>query len=289
MALVLIDLWAVDKRYLNEDNFVPKRRAEQPFQMTRANQQILGDPDPHFRVFNVAANTFNDASTSYFHHSIGGYHGAKMRRYQELITHQIANNNMQVLNMLNAKYFIVPTKKQGPVAQQNPGALGNAWFVNQVEIVPNADEEMAALDNFNPATKAIVDKRYADLIEKNAYTPDSTDYIQLERYSPNKLEYSYQLKNERVAIFSEIYYPKGWTAKVDGKELPIFRANYVLRGLELPAGEHKVTFTFHPKSYFVGNKISLASSILLLLLVAGILGKDFVQFYRREISIKQDK
>ncbi len=288
MALVLIDLWAVDKRYLNEENFVPKRRAEQPFQMTRANQQILGDPDPHFRVFNVAANTFNDASTSYFHNSIGGYHGAKMRRYQELITHQIVNNNMQVLSMLNTKYFIVPTEKQGPVAQQNPGALGNAWFVNRIQLVPNADEEMAALDSFNPSEVAIVDKRYADLIKKQQYATDSSDFIQLESYSPNELKYTYQASDDRAAIFSEIYYPKGWTAKVDGKEVPIFRANYVLRGLVLPAGSHKVTFTFHPKSYFLGNKISLASSILLLLLVAGVLGKDLVRFYKEQTSTNQD-
>jgi hypothetical protein len=282
LALVLVDLWAVDKRYLNEENFVPKRQAQQPYQMTRANQQILADTDPNFRVFNAAANTFNDASTSYFHSSIGGYHGAKMRRYQELITYQIAKNNMQVLNMLNTKYFIVPTEKQGPVAQANPGALGNAWFVNKVEWVPDADAEMAALDDFSPATTAIVDERFAEEIQKTKFTPDSTDFITLEKYSPNQLKYRYQASAKRVAIFSEIYYPKGWTAKVDGEEAPIFRANYVLRGMEVPAGNHTITFTFHPRSYFVGNKISLASSILLLLLVTAILGKEFLQFYKRE-------
>lgn len=282
MALVLVDLWAVDKRYLNEENFVPKRQAQQPYQMTRANQQILADTDPNFRVFNAAANTFNDASTSNFHHSIGGYHGAKMRRYQELITYQIAKNNMQVLNMLNTKYFIVPTEKQGPVAQTNPGALGNAWFVNKVEWVPDADAEMAALDDFNPATTAIVDERFAEEIQKTKFSIDSTDFITLEKYSPNQLKYRYQASAKRVAIFSEIYYPKGWTAEVDGEEAPIFRANYVLRGMEVPAGNHTITFTFHPRSYFVGNKISLASSILLLLLVAGILGKEFLQFYKRK-------
>jgi len=284
LALVLVDLWAVDKRYLNEENFIPKRQAEQPFQMTRADQQILADPDPHFRVFNVAANTFNDASTSNFHNSIGGYHGAKMRRYQELITNQIAKNNMQVLNMLNAKYFIVPTEKQGPVAQQNPGTLGNAWFVNKVETVPNADAEMAALDTLNPAATAVVDERFAEAFQKTKFTSDSTDFITLEKYSPNQLKYRYQVSAKRVAIFSEIYYPKGWTAEVDGEEVPIFRANYVLRGMEVPAGNHTITFTFHPRSYFLGNKISLASSILLLLLVVGILVREFLQFYKKEYA-----
>jgi len=286
LVIVLVDLWTVDKRYLNADNFVSARQAKEPYQMTMANKQILADPDPNFRVFNVAVNTFNDASTSYFHKSIGGYHGAKMRRFQELITHQIAKNNMQVLNMLNTKYFIVPLKNQGPVAQQNPNALGNAWFVDEVKIVPDADAEMAALDNFQPANTAVVDQRFQEQVNKEHFVADSTDRIQMTKYTPNELTYSYQLSNERIAVFSEIYYPKGWQAFIDGEPAPHFRANYVLRAMSLPAGMHEISFQFHPASYYTGNKISMVGSILLLLLVAGVLGRSLWRFYQEDVENK---
>jgi hypothetical protein len=212
-------------------------------------------------------STFRDASTSYFHKSIGGYHGAKLRRYQELIDYQIDKNNMQVLNMLNTKYMIFTDKNKQEVVQRNPDALGNAWFVKAFKIVENPDAELTALTKFTPKDTVIIDKRWKT--ELANYTPgrDSLDIIKLEEYKPNHLIYSYKSKNNALAVFSEIYYPKGWHASVDGKPASYFQVNYVLRGMVLPAGTHKVEFIFHPEVYYIGEKISLISSILLLALM----------------------
>ncbi len=269
-GLILLDLWAVDKRYLNNDDFVPKKEVEVPFRPTQADLEILKDKSPDYRVMNLTVSTFNDASTSYFHKSVGGYHGAKMRRYQDLITYQISKNNMQVLNMLNTKYFIVNQKGQ-PAAQMNPGALGNAWFVEEYQIVPNADSEMLALSNFDPGKKAIVNKQFETFVEGYKPGADSTARIRMLSYAPNHLVYEYQAAKPRLTVFSEIYYRKGWLAYIDGKPAPHFRADYVLRAMVLPPGQHKVEFYFKPKGYFVGNKIDLAaSSILILLFIGGL-------------------
>ena len=261
-VLVLADMWTVNKRYLNDDNFARKSKVQVPYQETAADQQILTDKDPNFRVFNQSVSTFNDASTSYFHKSIGGYHGAKLKRYQELIENHIATGNMAVLNMLNTKYFITP---QGKV-QQNPGALGNAWFVNEIDIVANADAEIAALNGFNPASTAIVDARF---IEQMIVGPDNAGaIISLTEYKPNYLKYNSTTKKVGIAIFSEIYYNKGWNAYINGEFKPYFRANYVLRGMKIPAGNHVVEFKFEPAVYHVSELIALASSVILLLLLA---------------------
>lgn len=269
--LILVDLWAVDKRYLNSDNFVSKRKAEEPYQPTQADVQILQDPDPHYRVFNVTVSPFQDASTSYFHKSIGGYHGAKMRRYQELYEHQIVKNNMAVLNMLNAKYFIVPGD-QGPQAQLNPDALGNAWFVNNFEVVENADAEIDALSDFDPSETAIIDQRFASNLNGFEPVKDSASTIKLLEYRPNYLKYESNNSGEGLAVFSEIYYPHGWYVKIDGKEATHFRVNYVLRAMRIPAGTHTIEFSFDPPLYQTGTTISRISSILLLLLLIGAIG-----------------
>jgi hypothetical protein len=231
------------------------------------------DKSSDYRVLNLTVSTYNDARTSYFHKSIGGYHGAKLRRYQELIDNQIDKNNMQVLNMLNTKYIIFSDKDQRQVVQQNPDALGNAWFVKGYKVVDNPDEELKALTNFTAKDTVIIDKRWEKALSSYSPGRDSLDVIKLEDYKPNHLTYSYQSRNNGLAVFSEIYYPMGWNVTVDNKPSFHFRVNYVLRGMVLPAGSHKVEFRFHPDAYFIGEKISLISSILLLallLLFAGI-------------------
>lgn len=220
---------------------------------------------------NLTTNTFNDARTSYYHKSIGGYHGAKLKRYQELIEHQIAKNNMQVLNMLNAKYFILKGKDNQPVVQINMDALGNAWFVAGYRLVNNADEEMEALSNFLPAETAIIDKRFASNLQGVSITHDTTAQIHLTEYQPNKLVYEYVASKPQLAVFSEIYYPHGWQAYIDGQPVAHFRANYVLRAMVVPEGKHKIEFRFEPKSYYVGEKIALAGSLLLIFLFIGML------------------
>ncbi len=270
ILMILGDMFIVNKNYLNNESFTSKSRVENPFEPTAADNQILQDKDPNYRVLNLTVNTFNDASTSYYHKSIGGYHGAKLRRYQELIENQINRNNMAVMNMLNTRYFIIPDANKAPVAQYNPGALGNAWFTEAVQVVDNADAEINALTGFKPDSVAIVDKQFADNLKGFSPAKDTLDYIKLDTYAPNALTYHYRSKNNGLAVFSEIYYPKGWNAYVDGTPTPHFRADYVLRAMVLPAGDHKVEFRFEPAVYRVGEKISLASSILLILLAVGL-------------------
>lgn len=267
IGLILIDLFMVDKRYLNNDSFTTKAKVEKPFEPTQADQQILQDNSLDYRVYNATIDPTMDAGTSYFHKSLGGYHGAKLRRYQELIDYQIGKNNMQVLNMLNTKYVIVPDANKNPLAQQNPDALGNAWFVKGYKLVENPDAEINALTKFNAKDTAIIDKTFSAALKDYSPGRDSADFIKLDSYEPNNLAYSYKTKSNGLAVFSEIYYPKGWEATIDSKPAPIFRVNYVLRAMVLPAGEHKVVFNFHPKVYYVGEKISLASSLVLIVFI----------------------
>ena len=267
-VLVLADMWTINKRYLNDDNFARKSKVEIPYQATAADQQILRDTDPNFRVFNQSVSTFNDASTSYFHKSIGGYHGAKLKRYQELIENHISKVNMSVLNMLNAKYFITP---KGQV-QQNPAAMGNAWFVNEINTVADADAEIAALNGFNPENTAIIDVRFSEQMIDGLDNTGAS--ISLIEYKPNYLKYNSNSSKNGIAIFSEIYYDKGWNAYVDGELKPHFRANYVLRGMQIPAGNLIVEFKFEPAVYHISERIALTSSIILLLLLAFVSVKE---------------
>lgn len=269
IALVLIDMVPIASRYLNKDDFEKKSVVANPYRATEADELIMKDTDKNFRVFNLTVSPFQDASTSYFHKSIGGYHGAKLRRYQELIDHHISNNNMNVLNMLNTKYFIVPGPDKKPEIQINFQAMGNAWFVSEVIMVDNADQEIDALTDFNPAVTAIVDKRFNNRLE--GFTPaaaDSTATITLTDYAPNKLNYVSESTVDQLAVFSEIYYDKGWKAFIDGQPAPHFRANYILRAMIVPAGKHQIEFRFEPAVYYTGNMIASVSSIIIILLAA---------------------
>jgi hypothetical protein len=282
-AVVLIDMWLVDKRFFNNDQFVAKSKAEAAFQPTQADLQIMADTSLDYRVMNTSVSTFNDATTSWHHKSIGGYHGAKLKRYQELIENQISKNNVEILDMLNTKYVIGANKETGePFAQRNPGALGNAWFVKEYKIVPNADSEMNALSTFKAAETLIVDKRFEEQLK--GFTPqfDSAASIKLTSYKANDLVYQTNAGSDQLAVFSEIYYPKGWNAYVDGKVSPYFRANYVLRAMRIPAGSHTVEFKFEPIVFNTGGKIASIASIVLYLLLISVL---YVEWKKSRRSI----
>ncbi len=284
--LILVDLWVVDKRYLNSDDFASARIEKEPFTPSNADKFIIKDVDPNFRVLNLTVSTFNDASTSYFHKSIGGYHGAKMRRYQELITYGISNElnmlysalnestselqvqsslmNLSVINMLNTKYFILSPDM---LPMMNQYSLGNAWFVNRIKEVENADEEIKSIQDFDPEQTAVIDKRFKDQFFK--FRKDSSAAIKLTSYTPNKLTYKSKTNSEQLAVFSEIFYDKGWNAYIDGKLVPHMRANYVLRAMKIPAGNHNIEFKFEPQIWKTGNMISLIGSIMFILIVVG--------------------
>lgn len=280
-VLIIADMWTVNRRYLNNDNFVPQARVEVPFTPSEADKQILADTTPHFRVYNRTVSTFNDASTSFFHKSIGGYHGAKLRRYQELIDYHISRGNMAVINMLNTRYVIDATE-QGQVARLNPSALGNAWFVENVMIVENADQEIEALNHFDPQTTAIVDKRFASNLSDYNAKPTEGEFIQLTDYSANRLTYQYSSNSDKLAVFSEIHYPVGWQATIDGKEVEHIRVNYVLRGAMLPGGNHELVFEYKPKMFRAGYAVDLTSSLLIMLLVVGWIGFNLFKMWRTE-------
>lgn len=275
--LILVDMIPVNHRYLNEKNWVPAMQAAVPFTPSQADQSIMKDTT-HYRVLNLSVNPFNDASTSYFHKSVGGYHAAKMRRYQELIDFHLSQNNMAAFNMLNTKYIIVPDQKgQTLQVQMNRDALGNAWFVNEIKMVPNADAEIEALKGFDPKHLAIVDKRFEKELGTFKSSADTAGSIVLTKYKPNYLSYHSNNKTEQLAVFSEIYYEKGWDAYIDGKLVPYLRANYVLRAMVIPAGEHTVEFKFQPVMFKVGKIVDLVCSLTLILLAIGIIG---VELYR---------
>jgi hypothetical protein len=296
---ILIDLWGVDRRYLNSDDFVSKQKIKKPYTASTADKFILQDKSLDYRVLNLAVSTFNDASTSYFHKSIGGYHGAKMRRYQELIDFEISKEiqslisvlqagatqntinaalmKLQALNMLNAKYIIYNPNAQPLI---NPFVLGNAWFVENIKMVEDANQEIKEVQNFNPAQTAIVDKRFKDLLFD--FKKDSAALIKLITYKPNYLKYETKTQSNQFAVFSEIYYDKGWNAYVDGKKAPHFRVNYVLRAMEIPAGNHTVEFKFEPVSWKTGGMISLISSILLIIVMG------FVVYIEYKASKKEE-
>lgn len=280
---VLLDMWPVNKRYMDNSQFVPASKVAQPFTPSAADKQILADKS-YFRVFNLTVSPFNDASTSYYHKSIGGYHGAKLRRYQELIDRYLSKFHMGTLNMLNTKY-IIQRGEQGPVAQLNPEANGPVWFADSLLVVGSANEELECLGQIDTKITAVVDSRFAELL--NGYTPTpgaTSDTIAFECYAPNRVSYTYSAQQPRLAVFSEIYYPKGWRATVDGQPAEHFRANYVLRAMVLPAGEHRVEFSFEPSMWNVGCTVDYASSIAILLAVAGALAYGAVRWRRRDIA-----
>jgi hypothetical protein len=268
-AAVLFDLFQLDKSYMNENNFNEATQMAAYVSPSAADQQILQDKDPYYRVLNLTTNPFLDANTSYFHKSVGGQSPAKLWIYEDLIEHQLTKNNMAVFNMLNTRYFIVPDRQTGqPIAQHNPGALGNAWFVKAINWVPDANTEMRTLDHFNPKDTVVIDKRFQSVTGTFTPAADSSASIALTKYGLNQLLYTAQNNGEGLAVFADIYYPAGWKAYIDEKESPIIRVNYALRGLKIPAGKHNIRFTFEPATFFLGRKISAISSIVLLIGVA---------------------
>jgi len=266
---VLIDMWQVDRRYLNNSNFSSKADLNSHFQPRDVDDFIMADKDPDFRVYDQSISTFQDASASAFHKTIGGYHAAKLKRYQELIEKQFAKSvNQDVLDMLNTKYIITQDPQNGSYKmQRNATAAGHAWIVPNVQFAKNADQEMQAISSFDPKKEAIVDVMYKDRLDEKRLGTGAGAMIKLDSYHPDHLVYSYSAPTDVVAVFSEIYYDKGWNMYVDGIKKPYFRADYVLRAAQLEAGNHKVEFKFEPTSYYLGEKISLVGSILL---VAGL-------------------
>jgi hypothetical protein len=366
LLLTIIDLVGVDKRFFSSENFISKSEYDSYFTATPADEQILRD-QTNYRVLNFAGNTFNDSHTSYYHKSVGGYSAVKLRRYQELIENQLSKNNREVIDMLNTKYVITKGKSENELVQQNPGALGNAWFVDSLMWVENADEEMNRIGptysieplgntaivvngkllrqavvgnhdkvviagvefdpntyptpfgrsdtlgierdekgnsffqyksqgardnfivftpkaNFNPRAYAVIDKRFQDKLQNFTPQRDPEQNIQLTSYAPNKLTYSSNGLTDGFVVFSEIYYPDGWDITIDGKPAEMVRVNYVLRGMKIPAGKHNIEFYFHPESFYTGEKISLASSGLLLLLLIGLIVRDFMERRKKEAA-----
>lgn len=262
--MVLVDMWSVNKRYFNDDSFVEPSVLARQFQPREVDQQILRDPSLDYRVFDLTISTFSNASASYFHKTVGGYHAAKLKRFQEVLDKQFSGAiNEDVLDMLNTKYVIYhDNKSQEEKLQYRPTACGNAWFVENVNFVKNADQEMKAINSFDPKKIAYVDEKFKSLIHEISYDPSAA--IKLTDYNPDHLTYTYSATKRGVAVFSEIWYDKGWNAYLDGKLIPHFRANYILRAAELPSGNHQLEFKFEPQSYYNGEKISLIASILLI-------------------------
>lgn len=265
--VILIDMWGVDRRYLNNEKFVDKSTLEQSFQPRQVDELIMRDPSLNYRVFDLTINTFSNATTSYFHKTVGGYHAAKLKRFQEVLDKQFNNAiNEDVLDMLNTKYVITNDQKdQSQRIQNRSTACGNAWFISNVLYVKDADEEMQGINSFNPKKEAIVHESFKSLIDiKKAGAPDPNAKITLTKYHPDHLTYEYTAGKDMIAVFAEIYYDKGWNAYVDGEKIPYFRANYILRAAQLPGGNHTLEFKFEPVSYYAGENISLIASILLI-------------------------
>jgi hypothetical protein len=267
-VLVLFDLVNVDKRYVNTSNFVSARKVDIPFIASEIDKEILKDKGI-YRVADFSKNIMADGATSYFHKSIGGYNAAKPRRYQELYDFQIAKNNIEVLNMLNTKYLIFEDENRQKVLQQNPEANGNAWFVNKIRVVSNANEEIKALDSINTKTEVIINAKQLPSNFTTNYSIDSTAVVKLTSYKANELKYSSISKKKQFVVFSEIYYKNGWNAYVDGVLTPHYQVNYVLRGMEIPKGSHSIEFKFEPTVINKGNTITLLSYLLFLILPLG--------------------
>jgi hypothetical protein len=301
-VLFLADMWPVNKRFLNDSAFEPKSRVVQPYKATAANQAILQSQGLNERVLNLTTSPFQDAQTSYFHQSIGGYQGAKMRRYQDLIDTRLMDEisilagalqsqdfgtidstfrELNVINMLNTKYVII-NPDGAPLT--NTSAMGNSWFVNEVVIAEDADEELDKLIGLDIHTTAVTDEKFSSYFEESTFTGSLSDQIVLTDYLPNELTYSAYVANERLAVFSEIYYPKGWEAYIDGEPVEHVRVNYLLRGLVVPPGEHTIVFKFRPKSYYSGEKVSLAGSLVLILLLLGALFYEYINRRLKSVS-----
>ena len=269
-VVILGDMWNIDRRYLNNDKFVEKNVLAQQFQPREVDQLIMRDTS-HYRVFDLSSGSpFLSSTPSYFHKSLGGYHAAKLKRYQELLDKQFNGAiNEDVLDMLNTKYVITSDQTgQKQTIQNRETAAGNAWFVPKVTYVKNADQEMSAINSFDPRKEMIVSEEFKPLIDQNKIGFSANDFIRLTQYHPDRMIYEYSTGSDALAVFSEIWYKQGWNAYVDGQKIPYFRADYLLRAAQLPGGNHKLEFKFEPVSYYTGETISLIASILLVLALA---------------------
>ncbi|MBQ7527880.1 MAG: YfhO family protein [Bacteroidaceae bacterium] len=314
IVLCLVDMWGINKRYLNDSMFSRPQTNEQAFPQTEADRIICQDTDTYYRVLNLSVSTFNDNTTSFYHKSIGGYHPAKLRRYQELIEEHLqgemsrinvavvetgghldacnGDSLFHVLNMLNTKYVILGLKDGGKMPVQNPWAQGNGWFVEQVEYVPDADAEIAALHNADLRKVAVVDKQFESILGNEVKAPADSAFegenleawrVELTSYEANRLSYKVKSQQGGVVVFSEIYYP-GWTCTIDGQPTDIARANYVLRAIKVPAGEHEVIMTFDPQTVHVTEAIAYGALIVLALMLIALLGLSFYRKRRNAAS-----
>ena len=283
--VMVLDLFIVAKNYVKADDFVSKSQIERPFgEPTEADAIILEDTT-HFRVFDVDGN-MNSARTSFYHQSIGGYHAAKPKKMQELFDYQIAKNNIEVLNMLNAKYILKTNEEGNPQSLENPNANGSAWFVSKVKDVMTADEEMKALDKLKTKEEAVISfasNNAMSIKSMGRISKDSTSTIELISYKPNHLKYTSNNANNGFGVFSEMYYEKGWKATIDGKDAKIYNVNYVLRGLEIPAGKHTIEFKFEPEVVKTGSTIALISTLLMLIAI----GLGFFYWRKQNINLAE--
>ncbi|MBE6332194.1 MAG: hypothetical protein E7070_07820 [Bacteroidales bacterium] len=283
-ALVMLDMWPVNQRFMNDATFTAGNSFERAFKEKAWEKQLIAqDKDPHYRVFNLTVSPFNDATTSYRMKSIGGYSAAKLRRYQDIIEQHLAKMHQPVIDMLNTKYFIVPDNANGnaPVVQYNPGAMGNAWFVRDVMVVDTPNAECDALMQVNLHTTAIVGQDFAQYaIGQNA---DSTASVRLTSYAADCLEYEAQNAEKATLVFSEVYYPYGWKAYVDDKETDIFRANYLLRAINVEPGHHRIRMEFRPDSVAKGNTLSMVFVVLMYGIILFCIGKGIYD----ELKIKK--
>jgi hypothetical protein len=285
--LILVDLWSVDRRYINDKSWEKEKtyKADNAAP-SEADLQILKDKS-YYRVYDASQNPFTSAKASYFHHSVGGYHAAKLRRYQEVIEWHIVKGDQDIMNMLNTKYYIQQDEQTNAlVAAQNPDACGNVWFAKELKIMDDANQEIMELGKINPKNTVLVDKRFGKQLEGFNINFDSSAAIQLDSYHPDKLTYNSNSKTPQLAVFSEIYYneKKGWNAYLDGKKVPHFRCNYILRGMVIPAGSHKIEFKFEPSVLKTASTVSLVSNVgMYLLLLAGI-GSLFMKPKKQEAA-----
>lgn len=285
-VLIIADMWPVDRRYFNDDNFISPRQSNSAFEMKPYEMAITADDDPHFRVMNLTVNTFNEARTSYYLKSVGGYSAAKLRRYQDLIDEHLSKLNLPVIGMLNAKYLIVPGDNGEAVAQLNPYALGNAWFVDSLYVVNNANEESDALNTIDPANTAVTDKSFEKFVLPENQGHDEKAEITLTKYSPRRLEYKYSASKSGTVVFSEIYYPHGWKASIDDSPADHFRVNYTLRALNVPEGSHTISFVFDPDSVRKGDTIAIICIILMYLSAAAVIVRSIIKKRRPDVAAK---
>ncbi|MBQ0024786.1 MAG: YfhO family protein [Bacteroidales bacterium] len=284
-VLILADMWPVDKRYFNDSCFINPSAGQNSFKMQPYEEAILQDPDPHFRVMNLTVNTFNESRTSYYLKSIGGYHAAKLRRYQDLIDEHLSKMHLPVIGMLNAKYLIIPDESGEPSVQLNPYALGNAWFVDSLVIAGNANEEMDALNRINLANTAVLEESFSNFAAQAQQGHDEAAEIHLEKYSPRAIDYSYTASKPGTVVFSEIYYPYGWEASIDGEKAEHFRVNYILRALNVPEGSHTVHFEFAPDSVRKGDTLATICILLMYAVSLSIIACAIIKKRRKEVGV----